>query len=318
MKWTKVSIATRSEETDIVSDLLLSCGISGVEIVDPREFDGFLLQDKKSWDYVDASLLEKQRLGSAYIIFYLAHGEDGSRALEEIKAQLLSHVPMLTLAFSVEHVNDEDWLDEWKKHFAPIRAGKVGIVPAWDRQALSPPAEIVFTLDPGSAFGTGQHATTFLCVEALQERLTKGQALLDAGCGSGILAVIGLLLGASDVVACDIDPSAITATHHHVALNGVDSACLQVLHGNIITDAHMADALHGRSFDVIAANIVADVIIPLLPTVAQLLAPNGFFITSGIIDDRAEEVLIAMQANGLRVISNKALEGWHCLVCVHA
>jgi ribosomal protein L11 methyltransferase len=155
-------------------------------------------------------------------------------------------------------------------------------------------------------------------VEELQKYLLPGHSMLDAGCGSGILSIVGLLLGADCVVACDVDPTAITATHKNAELNLVDRARLQVLHGNILMDAAMRDVINGRNFHVVVANIVADVIIALLPLLPALLKPGGYFICSGIIDDRVGDVLTALTGTGLALISNKALDGWHCLVCEYA
>ncbi|MCL2204244.1 MAG: 50S ribosomal protein L11 methyltransferase [Defluviitaleaceae bacterium] len=316
MEWIKVCIATPSADTDLLAELILSWGIAGVEIVDPREYRAFLEQDKSAWDYVDESLVHIPDDGCAQVIFYLCADPDGERTLAEIQAHLTG---MGYPAPHTQRVADTAWLEEWKKHFAPIRVGRVAIVPAWERaQALSPPAEITFTLDPGSAFGTGQHASTFLCVEALQERLQPGQSLLDAGCGSGILSVIGLLLGAARVFACDIDPAAITATRKNAELNPVELSRLTAVHGNILTEGAVRDSLAGHTFDIIVANIVADVIIALLPLVPALLAKGGYFIASGIIDERGADVLAALADSGLALVSNKEMDGWLCVVCAHA
>jgi len=321
MKWQKIQIDTTSAGTDALTGLLLNFGIAGVEIIDPKEFTVFLEQDKSAWDYVDETLVKIPDGDHASVVFYLADDDVGAATLREIEAAIaqfsLPHIHLGTLKIHTLKVDDADWLDEWKKHFAPIRAGKVLILPAWEVEIpiQNPPPEITFTLDPSSAFGTGQHATTFLCVEALQAKLKRGQSLLDAGCGSGILSLIGLLLGAGEVFACDIDPAAITATLKNAELNPIDITRLRVMHGNILTDSTIRSALNGRKFDIITANIVADVVIALLPEIPALLTSGGFFIASGIIDDRVGDVLAALARLNFTVISNEKLDGWHCLVC---
>lgn len=323
MEWTKIGITTTSAGTEPLTGLLLSCGISGVEIIDPEEYSVFLEQDKSSWDYVDEKMLGNFCSNRTEVIFYLSADEEGGAALDRIKKRLanfsLPYIDMGSLAVKEERVDDTIWLNEWKKHFAPIYIGRVAIIPEWEKAPDLPKGiETVFILDPGSAFGTGQHATTYLCVEVLQERLKPGDIMLDAGCGSGILSVIGLLLGAERVVACDIDPSAVSATRKNAALNPVDASRLMILHGNIITDENMRSDIGKRTYDIIAANIVADVVIALLPFIPALLSKGGFFIASGIIDDRAGDVIAALAGSGLAMVSNKEMDGWFCLVCTHA
>jgi len=341
MKWTKVCIHTASAHIDVLAAWLPDFGIAGVEIIDPQEYAVFLAQDKTAWDYVDDALVNIPTDEASCVVCYLPADAQGAQTLTQMKEAL----PQLTFdtQLAVESVDDEDWLEEWKKHFAPIRAGRVIIVPAWDASLqgkahsdnvsisdnLSVPEalaadgsavdakEITFVLDPGSAFGTGQHATTFLCVQALQDYVQPGYVLLDAGCGSGILSIIGLQLGAARVVACDIDPSAISATYKNAALNQIDPAHIQVLHGNIITDPSTRDTVTAQQYDIVVANIVADVVIALLPLVPALLKPGGIFIASGIIDDRAADVHAALPS-GLFLVSDEKREGWHCLVCARA
>jgi ribosomal protein L11 methyltransferase len=356
MEWTKVSIQTTSAGIEPLTGLVLSCGISGVEVVDPREFNVFLNQDKTAWDYVDESLMQIPTDDNAYVVFYLPVDSDGEGVLAQIKNRLVELSPsyknsdslantgsfintgsfvnrdsltnmdsltntdsltnMGSLTIKTERVDDALWLDEWKKYFAPIYIGRVAIVPAWERvETLPPEVDVVFTLDPGSAFGTGQHATTYLCVEALAENLRPGQTVLDAGCGSGILSVIGLLLGAGNVVACDIDPLAVSATWKNAERNPVDLTRLQVKHGNIITDMGMQKEILENKYDIVVANIVADVVILLVPLIPKLLKKGGCFIASGIIAERAEDVKTALKEYDISLKLEKVMDGWVCMVC---
>ena len=318
MEWIKVSVTTTAEGTEHVAAFLDEMGIGSVEIIDPSEYAVFLAQDKQSWDYVDPSLVQLPVKNEAVVIFYLSTGNHDKEQLASIRKEIARltapGIDLGALAVRSIVVNDEDWLHKWKDFFTPIRVGRVDIVPDWEAKP-SPPAEVTFVIDPGSAFGTGQHATTYLCVDVLQNHLKPGQQLLDVGCGSGILAVIGLLLGASSVVACDIDASAITATHKNATLNAVDGARLEVLHGNILTDETLRHVINGRRFNVVIANIVADVVLALLPMILDLLTENGLFIASGIIDGRDEEVLSAFKEYGYAIVAHHKKEGWHCLVC---
>ena len=319
MEWTKVSIQTTSTGTELLTGLLSSLGVSDVEIFDPREYSVFLDQDKKAWDYADETLLRLPEGDVAEVIFYLPTDSGGLLTLEKIKCKLVDFkglpIELGALELITELVDDDNWLHEWKKHFTPIYAGRVAIVPEWEAGVkLSPPPEIVFLIDPGSAFGTGQHATTFLCVEALDKWVKPGNAVLDVGCGSGILAVISLLLGAGSVFACDIDPSAITATYKNAALNKVDMASMRIEQGDVLSDGKFRKTIKAQVYDLVIANIVADVVIPLSDIVAEMLAENGLFIASGIIDDRVAEVLAAMKKSSFEILDNRLMEGWHCIV----
>ena len=314
MKWKKVQIKTSPQNIDLFTSYLLDFGISEVEINDPEEFNVFLIQDKSSWDYVDELLLDIPAKANACIVFYLPDDEQGHDTFLLIE----KHFQGLPLSFELEniHVNEVDWIDEWKKYFVPIKVDRVTIVPIWHQDPIIPSPEITFLLDPGSAFGTGQHATTYLCVEALQRLVKPGDILLDAGCGSGILSVIALQLGAEKVIACDIDPSAIASTRHNASINKIKPGKLDVLHGNILNEHTVHDSVCGRTYDIIVANIVADVVIALLPMVMTLLKPGGYFIASGIIHEREQDVLAALQKSIL--VENREREGWHCLVCTNA
>lgn len=319
LEWVKVSINTASVGIEIITGLLIDMGIAGVEIHDPSEMEAFFsAADSSAWDYIDDSLFKPgqacAKSDGASVIFYLGTDTESYELLTRIKHKVENiQEPIGPLRITTETVDDQLWLHEWKKHFRPFRIGRVLIVPEWE--ALSYKRDdIVFTIDPGSAFGTGQHATTMLCIEALQKHIKAGNKVLDIGCGSGILSIIGLLLGAKQSVACDIDPAAVEITKRNAVLNPVDPHHLEVHTGNILSDPGLQNKIFQQKYDVIVANIVADVIIGLAPLIPSLLASDGVFIASGIICERLEDVKSALTATGLSIIGNKHSEGWHCVV----
>ena len=309
MEWTKVTITTDAHDVDVISSQLNDMGICGVEIIDPLEAQQFMAESKSQWDYIDeelASSLAKASLDmTTKLIFYIGTDNNSKTLLSNVKRKINSKI-------ATETVKDEDWLHEWKKHFHPLQIGKVLIVPEWDKGAHA--SDVVFRIDPGSAFGTGQHATTMLCVHALQDRIISGDTVLDIGCGSGILSIISLLLGADTVISCDIDPAAIEVTRRNAQLNPVNTNQLQVHVGDILSSPQLQKDIQERKYKVIAANIVADVIIKLAPAIPALLDIGGVFIASGIITERIADVLAAYADCGLMVLEEKSSEGWCCLV----
>ena len=316
MEWNKLEIKTTSQGAEIISAMLLDLGIGGVEIIDNAEIVELIEKGSKEWDYVDESLLHKEK-EIASVIAYLGVDKESLAQYSRIASELekLKSVDGFgQLSLSQTTVNDQTWLHEWKKHFHPFAIGRVLIVPEWDRNVDHKEDEIVFTIDPGSAFGTGQHATTKLCIEALQEYVTPGINVLDIGCGSGILSIISQLLGARSVTACDIDPAAVDITQKNAALNPVDLASLHVHVGDINTCPHLQNIITPHGYDIVIANIVADVIIQLAPQVKSFMKPDGIFIASGVITQRLEEVLAALQDSGLTLAGTKTQDGWCCIV----
>ena len=320
MEWIKASIETTSIGTDIVTALLMDYGISGVEIIDAYDRIRFFKESTRTWDYADDSLLVANS-DFAYVIFYVTSNDAGKGILHAVNSALLllakesfsNEVGSLTL--QTEFANDETWLNEWKKHFKPLRVGRIVIVPEWDEFKPEHENDIIFTIDPGSAFGTGQHQTTQLCINALQKWMNTDDAVLDIGCGSGILSIISLLLGASFVYAIDVDPAgAIAATKKNAQLNPIRSECLKISSGDILTNAAARKDIGNNRYNIVVANIVADVIIPLAPLISQFSDKNGFFIASGIITERLDSVLDAFKAEGIFVLEINELEGWHSVV----
>ena len=303
--WEKISVKTSpGEGIENVTAVLLANGITGMEIVDSTERLRDLKSIVSSWDYADENLLVDD--GVTNVVFYIAKGDDSEKNLCKIESELeqLGDVEV------IRELSDESWQDEWKKHFKPMKIGNVVIVPVWEEYKANK-KETVFLLDPGAAFGTGQHESTELCVIALQKFIKKGDLILDIGCGSGILACISSLIGAKKVVACDIDPiGAVNATKRNAELNGISN--IEIYAGDALSD--LSHKLKTEKYDVVIANIVADVIMELTPFVKGLLKPSGKFIASGIIGERAAEVRAKFRHEGFRIIWKRKINDWFSYV----
>jgi len=309
LDWQKATITTASENIDYITTLLTDMGVQGVEIVDAKEMADYFAQTSQSWDYIDDALLpdkDSAHDSTAKVIFYLGTNGDSNAFLNKIKSALAPEHQL-----TVETVNDQTWLHEWKKYFHPIRIGRVLVVPEWEADKPHD-SEIVFIIDPGSAFGTGQHATTILCIKALHRLVSSKSKVLDIGSGSGILSIISRQLGAPQVVGCDIDPAAVEVALKNAQLNNVTDG-LHMYSGNILSDAALLNKIDS-GYDIVIANIVADVIIAIAPMLKGLLNPGGQFIASGIIDQRLQDVLDALAANNLKHVNTESHEGWCCVV----
>ena len=316
MEWNKLEINTTSYGTDIITSMLVDLGVNGTEVIDHAERQRDLNNSAQYWDYIEENLLECTE--GASVIAYLGTDEESENLAACIISQLESirdnaQHDMGSLSATITKVNDDDWLHEWKKHFHPFTIGRVKIVPVWE-EATSTNNEVVFTIDPGSAFGTGQHETTMLCIKALQERVTPSSTILDIGCGSGILSIVSLLLGAATATACDIDPSAVAVTKKNGQLNHINESQLSVHVGDIITDSALQNTIKKQGYSIVLANIVADVIIKLAPYAKSCIAPEGIMIASGIITERLEEVVNSLKTSGLKIIDTKEQGGWCCVV----
>ncbi|MCL2198287.1 MAG: 50S ribosomal protein L11 methyltransferase [Defluviitaleaceae bacterium] len=317
MEWTRAQVRTTEYGSEIVTAVLMENNIVGVEIVNARERIKYLTETASQWDYAEEDLLRADG-EDVFVVFYVTKDAEGEGLLGEVRealSQLSAQSEDLgSLDVEIEHADDELWLNEWKKHFKPLRIGRVVIVPEWE-QYVPCEGDVVFTIDPGSAFGTGQHQTTQLCVDALQKHLKKGDRLADIGCGSGILAVIGLLLGAGNVFACDIDPAgAMAATKKNAELNPINLGHLVISSGDVLSDTALREEICRERYDVVVANIVADVIIDLVPFAREILVEGGVFIASGIIEERAEEVFAAFEKGGVEILEKIMLEGWYSVV----
>ncbi len=318
MEWIKVTITTTAMGIDPVSGRLLDLGINGIEISDKDDFKEFLEQNRKYWDYVDEEL-EKLKEADTTISLYLSDGTAGFEQLAAVKTSMqeLKNLDrdnsFGTLDVVTDKVKDEDWSEIWKQYFHPIPVGeKVLIRPAWE-EVENADGRVVFTVNPGMSFGTGSHPSTRFCIEELEKYIEEGDSILDLGCGSGILSIIGLLLGAKDAVAVDIDPNAIDVAYRNLALNNLPKERYTAMSGDVISDENLRNSF--CKYEVVLANIVADVIIALSKYVRAFMKENGVFICSGIILERVDEVKTALTDAGLIIQDIRHDDDWAVITC---
>ena len=304
-QWLEVTLPVPAARLDSACDILTANGVAGLVVEEEGDFLRFLEQNRQYWDYVDEGLAQRMR-GASRVKFYVPDSEEGQKQLRQYLAGLEEYEPQTV------SLREEDWATSWQKYYQPIPVGKrVYIVPDWMRGQPVPEGRAPLYLNPGLTFGTGSHPTTQLCLELLEDVLRPGDRVLDLGCGSGILAIAALALGASGAVGVDIDPKAAGVAFENAALNGVGPDRLSVYAGDVLHDKKLADRLGPGQNRVVLANIVADVIIPLSAKAGELLAPNGVFLTSGVIDGRQEEVRAALESNGFTVVKHLERGGWH-------
>ena len=304
MRWIEVCLDTPAEAIDARCDELAAMGASGFVIENEADFQDFLENNHQYWDYVDEALASKFR-GVSRIKCYLPDEDEGWNVLQRIRAHYEG--------VSVSYIADSDWENNWREYYKPIEVGeKLVVVPEWEETPES--GRIPLRLDPGLIFGTGSHATTRMCLTALETLTVPGMRVLDLGCGSGILGIGALLLGAERCLGCDVDPKAPDVAAANAALNGFGADRFRVLAGDLLADAGLRRAL-GTGYGLVLANIVSDVIIPLSAFARSFMAEGGAFVCSGIIEGRQDEVRAALEKNGFAVERHLCEEEWHCFVC---
>ena len=316
MKWLAVHIDASPSGLEPVEAALSALGIDGLVIEDETDFRRFLEQNKQYWDYVDEEL-DRSMTGKCRVTFYVEDTEAGFGQVAAARIAMAGlkekHPEYAPLLMTMEGVEDADWENNWKAFYKPMEIGeRLMVIPDWEE--ADPKGRAALRLNPGLAFGTGGHATTRLCLTALERIVAPGMKVLDLGCGSGILSIAALLLGAERAFACDIDEKAVGIAYQNAALNGVGRERYTVRAGDILSDIGLQREM-GSGYDVIAANIVADVIIALAPAARPLLAPGGYFLCSGIIEGREAEVREALEAAGFTVEEAGQSEGWHSFLC---
>ena len=323
MKWLEIHIDTNHAGLDTVEALLSSLDVDGLVIDDEAEFQDFLENNRQYWDYVDEDLEASMR-GKSRITFYLPADETGFSKMAEVRIALeklkQERTDCGTLLMTLDNLEDADWENNWKQYYKPMEIGeRLLVIPQWLQEdpkvkKLLSQGRVPLILDPGLTFGTGSHATTRLCLTALERYIHGGERVLDLGCGSGILSIAALRLGAASATAVDIDDKCLTVAYENAALNGIGKDTYTVLVGDVFSDEAFR-ARVGGGYDILAANIVADVIKALAPMARSFLKPGGLFLCSGIIDDRAEEVAQALTDAGLEILETHDSEGWFSYLC---
>ena len=302
MNWIEATIQTNREEIEKVSLQLNEIGIQGLCIEDEADLQQFLTENRDYWDYVDESLTEKYR-GLCQIKFYLAEQGDCYKTLQRVERETQKQV-------QTKIIPDTDWGNAWKESFETLEVGEqLQIIPRW--RETEDKKRIPIILNQGMAFGTGYHATTRMCLEVMEQLDLKNIKALDLGFGSGILTIAAIKLGAAKVCGCDIDPNAKTAAQENAKLNQICGDQIQLYSGNLLTDTEMRNKL-GGGYALIMANIVADVILPLIPLAETFLTEDGALLCSGIIDSRKAELETAFRQNGYNIDKHLREEEWNC------
>lgn len=301
MKWNQFRLKTTTEAEDIVSSMLMDLGIQGVQIEDKVP----LTEQDKEQMFVDILPQIPADDGVAYLTFYLEEEEDPEAVLERIRRELeemRSYVDVGECTIEESQTEDVDWVNNWKKYFHQFSIDDILVIPSWEQVEAKDSDKMVIHIDPGTAFGTGMHETTQLCIRQLRKYVKPGAQILDVGCGSGILGMLALKFGAAHSVGTDLDPCAIDATHENMKANGIREDQYEVMIGNIIDDKEVQDKAGYEKYDIVAANILADVLVPLTPVILHQLKKGGIYITSGIIDDKEETVTEAVRAAGMEIL----------------
>ena len=301
MRWNKFTLKTRSEVEDIVISTLAEAGVEGVEIEDKVP----LTEQDKQQMFVDILPDGPADDGIAYLNFYLDEKEDKEELLANVKdalEELRMFVDIGEGTITESQTEDKDWINNWKQYFHQFYVDDILIIPSWEQVKPEDESKMIIHIDPGTAFGTGMHETTQLCMRQLKKHVTSETELLDVGTGSGILSIVALKLGAKHAVGTDLDPCAISATKENLEANAIPEGSMDVMIGNIIDDKEVQDAAGYDKYDIVTANILADVLVPLTPVIIHQMKKGGIYITSGIIDDKEETVVEAVKKAGLTVL----------------
>ena len=305
MNWTEVTVKTTTEAVEAISNILLEERCGGVMIEDPKDF---LFQEKNEldWDYVEEEVFNKSNQDGVLIKTYIPEERNVLELVETIKAKI-SLLPDCGLdigegSVSLSNVNESDWANEWKKYYKPTKIGqKIVVKPTWEDYEVKE-GDLVIELDPGMAFGTGTHETTSMCIRELEKYVDGTKRVFDIGCGSGILAIAAAKLGAREVVGTDLDADCMVSTKENMEVNHLDLNLGTFYVGNLIDDEKLQETVGTEEYEIVVANILADVIIPMAPVIPARLKKGGYFITSGIIDFKENEVKEAIEKAGLKVI----------------
>ncbi len=317
-RFIQADIYSSSAALDGITGALTDYGITGFIIQDSAQYAGILDDKDAAWDYVDEELLGLRDV-EPHVTFYVHDNAQGAETLAAVR----SYIGVCAadnadgfygnIRMELANVKEEDWANNWKKYYKPFRVGKsIVIKPSWEEFATKS-GDRILEIDPASTFGTGQHNTTRMVIETLEELIRGGERVLDLGCGSGILSIASMLLGGSEVTVCDIFENAVKTARDNLLKNNVPEEKIRAFLGNVVTDERLRADI-GGGFDVICANIVADVIIAMSGIFGWFLKDNGRLIVSGIIDERLSEVTAALRTGGFDAVSFKNSEGWNCVI----
>ena len=301
MKWKSFRLKTTTQAEDIVSSMLADLGVEGVQIEDKIP----LTAADKEQMFVDILPETEADDGIAYLSFYLEEDADTESILKNVRQELEEMSEFMDLGeCSIEEseTEDVDWVNNWKQYFHQFYVDDILIIPSWEDVKPEDEDKMVIHIDPGTAFGTGMHETTQLCIRQIRKHVTPDTEILDVGCGSGILGMLALKFGAKHSVGTDLDPCAIDATYENMEVNGISKDQYEVMIGNIIDDKAVQDKVGYECYDIVVANILADVLVALTPVIVNQLKKGGIYITSGIIDDKEETVVEAVKKAGLEVL----------------
>lgn len=312
MKWIKFKIKTITDAEDIIISTLYDIGLEGAQIEDKIP----LTAVEKEQMFVDILPEGPEDDGIAYLSFFVEEKEDGSLEVQGEPATVESIVASVQAeledlrdfmdigegTITIDETEDIDWINNWKQYFHQFYIDDILVIPSWEDIKPEDSEKMVLHIDPGTAFGTGMHETTQLCIRQLRKYITSETELLDVGTGSGILAILSLMFGAKHAVGTDLDICAVEAVADNCRANGVESEKFEMMIGNIITDKEIQDRVGYECYDIVVANILADVLVPLTPVIVNQMKPGAIYITSGIIDDKEQTVVDAVKAAGLEVL----------------
>lgn len=301
MKWNKFTLKTRTDAEDIIISTLADIGIQGAEIEDKQP----LTEEDKKQMFVDILPDMPEDDGVAYLNFYLDEDENVEEMLQKVEAELedlRNFVDIGEGTVTTSQTEDKDWINNWKQYFKQFYVDDILIIPSWEEVKDEDKDRMIIHIDPGTAFGTGMHETTQLCIRQLKKYVTPETELLDVGTGSGILSIVALKLGAKHAVGTDLDPCAVPAVEENKEVNDIPQESFDMMIGNIIDDKTVQDKVGYEKYDIVAANILADVLVSLTPVILNQMKKGGIYITSGIIDNKEETVVKAVKDAGLEVL----------------
>ena len=301
MKWNRFTIKTKTEAEDVIISALADVGVEGVEIQDKQP----LTETDKEQMFVDIMPEGPADDGIAYLNFYLEEDTETAPVLEKVRAvleEVRGYMDIGEGTITESQTEDKDWINNWKEYFHQFYVDDILIVPSWEEVKEEDKDKMILHIDPGTAFGTGMHETTQLVIRQLKKFVTKDTQMLDVGTGSGILGIVALKLGAAHVVGTDLDPCAIPAVADNKEANDIKDETLDMLIGNIIDDKEVQDTVGYEKYDIVTANILADVLVPLTPVIVNQMKKGAYYITSGILDVKEEVVVKAVKDAGLQLV----------------